>query len=234
MQKHLLIVEDDLAIAEMVSDYLLRDGYRISHAVDGRSALQLFEQEKIDLIVLDLMLPGLNGTEFLKLVRMRSFVPVLIVSAKDGELDKALGLGFGADDYMTKPFSLVELSARVNSALRRATVYAEEGKPDTSASPQLRIHELTLDTDQLTLSKNGHDIRLTTKEFQILKLLLINPRRAFSKEQIYTAVWNEDYFGDDNAINVHISRLRDKIEDDPSKPRYIKTVWGIGYKLGEF
>lgn len=236
MQKNLLIVEDDLSIAEMMSDHLSKEGYRIVHAVNGLAALERFDLEKIDLILLDLMLPELDGTAFLKVVRTRSFVPILIVSAKDSEHDKALGLGFGADDYMTKPFSLIELSARVKACLRRATVYtgnvsAEEG---LKRHTELRIHELSLDTEQHIVSKNGKEIKLTGKEFEILKLLMLNPKRAFSKAQMYVKVWDEDYLGDDNAINVHISRLREKIENDPSSPQYIKTVWGIGYKLGEF
>ncbi|MBD2869752.1 response regulator transcription factor [Paenibacillus sp. IB182493] len=229
-----MIVEDDPAIAEMVADHLTKDGYQVLHAPDGRAGLEKFERERIDLIVLDLMLPELDGTEFLKQVRSASFVPVLIVSAKDGVLDKALGLGFGADDYLTKPFSLIELSARVNASLRRATLYAAEGRPEARSGTTLRIHELTMDTERLAVSKRGEDVKLTGKEYHILKLFMLNPRRAYSKEQIYRAVWHDDYFGDDNAINVHISRLRDKIEDDPSSPRYIITVWGIGYKLGEF
>lgn len=234
MPKNLLIVEDDLSIAEMMSDHLNKEGYQIFHAMNGIAALERFSQGEIDLILLDLMLPELDGTEFLKAVRTQSFVPVLIVSAKDSDLDKALGLGFGADDYITKPFSLIELSARVKASLRRATVYAGKDGHSQQPHPQLRVYELSLDPELHTVSINGNEIKLTGKEFQILKLLMLNPRRAFSKEQIYRTVWNEDYFGDDNAINVHISRLREKIENDPSSPRYIKTVWGIGYKLGEF
>jgi DNA-binding response OmpR family regulator len=232
MSSKILLVEDDHSIAEMVTGHLKKDGFILIHAADGEKALQLFAAESFDLILLDVMLPGLDGLDFLKKVREKSFVPVLIVSAKDGEIDKALGLGFGADDYLTKPYSLIELSARIKASLRRANQYSQTA---ALAEPTvIQIHQLVLDSEHFQVSKNGREIKLTSKELHILKLLMTNPKRAFSKEQIYRAVWNDDYFGDENAINVHVSRLRDKIEDDPAAPQYIKTVWGIGYKLGEF
>jgi DNA-binding response OmpR family regulator len=233
MGKTILLVEDDRSIAEMVREHLAKDGFETVHAADGDEAKERFSSQPFDLILLDLMLPGADGMELLRTIRQTSFVPVLIVSAKDGDLDKALGLGFGADDYIAKPFSLIELSARVKAALRRATQYA---KTESAAEERsvIRVHELIMDTEHYHVSKNGAEIKLTAKEHGILKLLMTHPKRAFSKEQIYRAVWRDDYYGDENAINVHISRLRDKIEDDPSSPRYVKTVWGIGYKLGEF
>jgi DNA-binding response OmpR family regulator len=231
MSPKILLVEDDHSIAEMVKEHLKKDGFNLLHAADGEKALQLFAVETFDLVLLDLMLPGLDGLEFLKKVREKSFIPVLIVSAKDSEIDKALGLGFGADDYLTKPYSLIELSARVKAALRRANQYSQTA---TLEPATIQIHQLILDSEHFQVSKNGNEIKLTSKELHILKLLMMNPKKAFSKEQIYRAVWNDDYLGDENAINVHISRLREKIEDDPASPQYIKTVWGIGYKLGEF
>jgi DNA-binding response OmpR family regulator len=232
MSKKIILVEDDLAIADMVKEHLIKDGFSIKHAADGDTALQLFAAESFDLILLDLMLPGMDGLDLLKKLREKSFIPVLIVSAKDSELDKALGLGFGADDYLTKPYSLIELSARIKASLRRVNQYSQSAALDEQAV--IQIHQLTLNIEHFSVSKLGQDIKLTSKEHQILKLLMMNPKRAFSKEQIYRAVWNDDYLGDENAINVHISRLRDKIEDDPSSPQYVKTIWGIGYKLGEF
>jgi DNA-binding response OmpR family regulator len=232
MSPKILLVEDDHSIAEMVKEHLKKDGFNLLHAADGEKALQLFAAETFDLVLLDLMLPGLDGLEFLKKVRDKSFIPVLIVSAKDSEIDKALGLGFGADDYLTKPYSLIELSARVKAALRRANQYSQTASSSEPAT--IQIHQLILDSEHFQVSKNGNEIKLTSKELHILKLLMMNPKKAFSKEQIYRAVWNDDYLGDENAINVHISRLREKIEDDPASPQYIKTVWGIGYKLGEF
>ncbi|MNJ42029.1 response regulator transcription factor [Paenibacillus fonticola] len=235
MEQLILLVEDDLSISDMVINYLSKEGYRIVHARDGKEALRLFEGQDYALILLDLMLPHLNGMDFLKTIRERSRIPVLIISAKDSEVDKALGLGFGADDYIAKPFSLIELTARVKSAIRRATEYSDAGG---SAAPQpaplITVHEITIDIDNIQASKNGQEIRLTAKEWSILKLFFSYPKKIFTKEQIYRSVWGDEYYGDENIINVHMSRLREKIEDNPSSPQYIKTVWGIGYKLGDF
>ncbi|MBP3963867.1 response regulator transcription factor [Paenibacillus lignilyticus] len=233
MQSQLLLIEDDYAIADMVQRHLAKEGFAIRHAADGEEALRLLANETYQLILLDLMLPGVDGMEVLRHVRGSSTVPVLILSAKDSDVDKALGLGFGADDYLSKPFSLIELTARVKAALRRASQYA--GAAAVAAPQQvLRVHELTLHTEEHLVTKRGLPVNLTAKELLILKLLMTYPKRAFSKEQIYRAVWNDDYFNDVNAIQVHISRLREKIEDEPASPKYIKTVWGIGYKMGEF
>lgn len=232
MKHNILLVEDDRSISEMVEAYLTLEGFQVVLAADGEEALQLFNQDRYDLILLDVMLPKLNGIDFLKKIRENSLVPVLILSAKDGDVDKALGLGFGADDYLAKPFSMIELLARVKAAIRRATLYTSVQEP---AKPKvLQIHELTIDTDNIDVNKRGKTIKLTSKEWQIMKLLALNPTKVFTKEQIYRSVWNDDYFGDENVINVHISRLREKIEDDPSSPQYITTLWGIGYKLGDF
>jgi two-component system, OmpR family, response regulator VicR len=230
VQHKILLVEDDTAISDMVKSLLLKEGYKVSTAYDGEEALHVFSKESFDMILLDLMLPKLDGMEFLKIIREKSMLPILIMSAKDGDLDKALGLGFGADDYIAKPFSMVELIARVKAAIRRATHYSltEQKKKD------ICVGELTLDLDNFSLYKRGRELKLTAKEFQILKLFLSNPNRVYTKAQIYSLVWEDDYYGDENVINVHMRRLREKIEDDPSSPQYIKTLWGIGYKLGEF
>ncbi|SDW19932.1 response regulator transcription factor [Paenibacillus sp. CF384] len=234
MQSRLLLIEDDYAIADMVQRHLSKEGFVLSHAADGEAALRLLAQETYQLILLDLMLPGVDGMEVLRYVRASSTVPVLILSAKDSDVDKALGLGFGADDYLAKPFSLIELTARVKAALRRASQYAGAATVTAPQQHVLRVHELTLHTEEHLAMKRDQPINLTAKELLILKLLMTYPKRAFSKEQIYRAVWNDDYLNDVNAIQVHISRLRDKIEDEPATPKYIKTVWGIGYKMGEF
>jgi DNA-binding response OmpR family regulator len=232
LKQRILLVEDDRSISEMVEAYLTLEGFHIVHAADGEEALRLFSQETYDLVLLDVMLPKLSGIDFLKKMREYSLLPVLILSAKDGDVDKALGLGFGADDYLAKPFSMIELLARVKAVIRRATQYS--GVREQAVASVVRVHELTIDTDNIDVSKRGKSIKLTSKEWQIIKLLTMNPTKVFTKEQIYRSVWNDDYFGDENVINVHISRLREKIEDDPSSPQYIKTLWGIGYKLGEF
>ena len=181
------------------------------------------------MVLLDLMLPGLDGIEVLKELRRGSLIPVLIMSAKDSDLDKALGLGFGADDYIAKPFSMIELLARIKAAIRRSEVYSKN-RPEPSA---LSAGKITLDLNNYTVLKDGVSLSLTSKEFEILKLLISNPGRVFTKAQLYAFVWGEEYMGDENVINVHMRRLRTKVETDPSKPQVIKTIWGIGYKLGD-
>lgn len=230
MQK-ILLVEDDHSISEVAAHYLTKEGFQVVCAFDGDEGIRLFQRDSYDLILLDLMLPKLNGMDLLKSIREQSKVPVLIISAKDGDVEKALGLGFGADDYIAKPFSMIELAARVKAAIRRATQYSagEAAKPKV-----IQVDELTLDIENVAVIKNGKDIQLTSKEWHILKLFFTNPKKVFTREQIYRSVGSEDYFGDENIINVHMRRLREKIENDPSSPRYIKTLWGIGYKLGEF
>ncbi|MNS25141.1 Transcriptional regulatory protein WalR [compost metagenome] len=180
------------------------------------------------------MLPKRSGTDVLQLIRQQSLVPVLIMSAKDSDVDKALGLGFGADDYITKPFSMIELAARVKAAIRRAGYNSASDQQTENAGKILHIGELAIDLDNFSVIKCGEELKLTAKEFHILKLFVTNPTRVFTKAQVYGFVWNDDYFGDENVINVHMRRLREKIEDDPSHPKYIQTLWGIGYKLGEF
>ncbi|WP_251555456.1 response regulator transcription factor [Neobacillus muris] len=232
MSHKILLVEDDTAISDMVKGQFMKEGFEVVPAFDGEEALAVFASGTFDLILLDLMLPKLDGMEFLKIIREKSMVPVLIMSAKDGDLDKALGLGFGADDYIAKPFSMIELTARVKAAIRRATHYSRTVQKQEASV--MAAGELTLDLDNFSLHKRGEEVKLTAKEFQILKLFISHPNRVYTKAQIYSLVWEEDYYGDENVINVHMRRLREKIEDDPSSPTYIKTLWGIGYKLGEF
>ena len=232
MKNKILLVEDDEAISKMVSESLTKEGYTIIPAYDGQEALHLFNEEKdIDLILLDLMLPHIDGLECLRMIRLQSFVPVLIMSAKDEPVDKALGLRLGADDYIAKPFLLIELTARVNALIRRATSYRKPLPNDNKSVA--KVGDLIVDMDSYSVKKNGQDIKLTAKEFGILKLLVTRPSQAFTKEQLYELVWQEEYVQDMNVINVHIRRLREKIEDEPSNPKYIKTLWGIGYRLGE-
>ncbi|OAB48404.1 response regulator transcription factor [Paenibacillus antarcticus] len=232
MSGTILLVEDEPSISEMVMNYLKKEGFSVVHAHDGEEALRKFTEGAFDLILLDLMLPKLSGMDFLRIIREKSLIPILIVSAKDGEVDKALGLGFGADDYIPKPFSMIELSARIKAALRRANYHMNV--PVVHRTNIVEIHEIVMDMDNLTVSKNGQELKLTSKELQILKLLMTNPKKVFTKEHIYQSVWDEPYYGDENIINVHMRRLREKIEDIPSEPQYIKTLWGIGYRLGEF
>ncbi|WP_102707847.1 response regulator transcription factor [Terribacillus saccharophilus] len=229
MNESILLVEDDTQINEMVASHLKKEGYTVFSAFDGQDALDLFAQESVDLIILDLMLPAYNGLDIVQLIRRESMLPILIMSAKDSDVDKALGLGFGADDYIGKPFSLIELTARVKAALRRSMQYSLLNKE--KKEQVVIVHDLRIDLNNFSVSKKGKPINLTAKEFQILSLLATSPNQVFTKGQLFESVWKEAYYGDDNVINVHIRRLREKIEDDASAPLYIKTIWGIGYKM---
>lgn len=232
MENRILLIEDDIAISEMVENHLRKEGFNITTAFDGEEGVGKFLNNSFDLIILDIMMPKLDGMEVMKIIRERSLIPILIMSAKDSDVDKAIGLGLGADDYIAKPFSMVELSARIKAAIRRANQYSKNDKKEEVNI--ISANDLSIDLENYSVTKKGVNLQLTSKEFDILKLLISNPNRVFTKAQIYSFIWNDDYFGDENVINVHMRRLREKIEDNPSKPIYIKTLWGIGYKLGEF
>jgi DNA-binding response OmpR family regulator len=232
MENTILIIEDDIAISEMVMNHLTKEGFIVERAFDGEEGINKFLKNNFDLVLLDIMLPKLDGIEVLKIFREKSSVPILIMSAKDSDLDKAVGLSLGGDDYISKPFSLIEVTARVKAAIRRATKYSNSDRVEENKI--LSIHELTIDLNNFSVIKNGDKLQLTAKEFEILKLFVLNPKRVFTKEQLYSSIWKDDYYGDENVINVHMRRLREKIEDNPSEPKYIKTLWGIGYRFGEF
>ncbi len=226
----ILLVEDEAEICSMLKTYLERENFEVAAACDGRQAVRMFSEERFDLVLLDLMIPKISGMDVLQKIRSQSVVPVIILSAKASETDKTLGLGLGADDYITKPFSLAEVLARVRAALRRTLQYDAEPVREPQV---LKAGDLSMNLEDYSVTKAGERIELTAKEFAILKLLMKNPKRVYTKEQIYSLVWNDEYFGDENAVNVHISRLRNKLEGDPRRPEYVVTVWGIGYKLGE-
>lgn len=196
---------------------------------DGQEACNQFDNTVFSLVLLDLMIPKISGMDVLQHIRKSSVVPIIIVSAKDTETEKTLGLGLGADDYITKPFSVSEVLARIKATLRRTTQYDNSS---FAVPVSLTAGDLIINLSEYTITKKGEIIELTAKEFEILKLLLQNPKKVFTKEQLYSLVWKDVYCGDENAINVHISRLRNKIEDDTRNPKYILTVWGIGYKFG--
>ena len=228
MQSRILLVEDDVSIQEMVETYLTKEGFVVEAAADGKEGLTKFWQSSFDLIILDIMMPKMDGLEVVKLIREKSAVPILMMSAKDTDVDKAIGLGLGADDYICKPFSLIELSARVKAGIRRSTKYSAPLKKQDEV---IHIGDLKIDVINYTAWKKDEVIKLTSKEFELLKLFSKNCNRVFTKAQIYQYIWNEEYYGDENVINVHMRRLREKVEDDPSNPKYIKTLWGIGYKM---
>ena len=226
----ILLIEDDVEISDMLKKFLGTEGFEVTAAYDGESACKKFFEEEYSLVLLDLMIPKINGMEVMNVIREKSMVPIIIVSAKDTDSDKTLGLGLGADDYITKPFSVTEVLARIKANIRRSTQYAVGEIQEEST---IKRGELVLNINDYSIVKRGKKIELTSKEFEILKLLMKNPKKVYTKEQIYSLIWNEVYVGDENAVNVHISRLRNKIEDDPRNPRYVITVWGIGYKIGE-
>lgn len=227
-RKTVLIVEDEKSIVDILRFNLQKEGYRTLEAYDGAAGLKLALEENPDLILLDLMLPAMNGFEVCKTIRDKGYsTPVLIITAREAEKDKILGLDLGADDYITKPFNPVEVAARVRSQLRR---YFQLG------GGALRPEVLTLGTIQMddrekTVAVDGDPVALTPTEYDILKLLLEHPGQVFSPREIYRKVWKDAPFGSENTVAVHIRHLREKIEIDPAEPRYLKVVWGQGYKL---
>ncbi len=226
----ILLVEDDTEISDMLRNFLISENFEVTAAFDGESACGEFFADEYSLVLLDLMIPKKSGMEVMRAIREKSTVPIIILSAKDTDSDKTLGLGLGADDYITKPFSVTEVLARIKANIRRTTQYAAGNAREETV---LKRGALSLDINDYSVLKNGERMELTAKEFEILKLLMQNPKKVYTKEQIYSHVWNDAYFGDENAVNVHISRLRNKIEDNPRDPRIVVTVWGIGYRLGD-
>ncbi|TCO76883.1 response regulator transcription factor [Marinisporobacter balticus] len=227
---NILVVEDDQAINHLIASTLKKSGYIVYTAFDGEEALLKYKERAYHMILLDIMIPKIDGIEVMRRIRGESIVPIIILSAKDEEIDKIIGLRMGADDYMTKPFSTAELLARVDATIRRSFHFH---KNETLKEENITYGDIFLDLNNYYVVKNEENISLTKKEFEILKLFLKNPNRVFTKEQIFKYVWEEEYMHDENTLMVHIRRLRKKIEKDPSKPKMITTVWGIGYKLGE-
>lgn len=223
----ILIVEDDEEINNLIFHTLKKEGYAIVQFFDGRETVEKYNNS-FNLVILDLMLPYIDGIEVLRQIRTVNNAPVIILSAKDEETDRIIGLGMGADDYMVKPFSTRELVARVKAQLRRYVYYNED-----KHNSLLTYDKLKLDTSNYKVFKENKELNLTPIEFELLKFFLENPDRVFTKAQIFNNVWKNEYVNDDNTVMVHIKRLRNKIEDNPNDPKYIITVWGIGYKLGE-
>jgi DNA-binding response OmpR family regulator len=222
----ILVIEDDPTVAEVVSRYLSREGFQVEVSANGLSGLQAALAAPPDLLVLDLMLPGLSGLEILRRLRKSAPVPVIMLTARSGEVDKVTGLEFGADDYVAKPFSPRELTARVKAVLRRAA-----GGVDAPATPgPLVAGPLELDPSTRLVSVDGRPVDLTVKEFDLLSYLMRNPRRAFRREELLEDVWGFSY-GDTSTVTVHVSRLREKLEADPGSPRFVKTVRGVGYRF---
>lgn len=230
---HILVIEDDTDINQLLVTILTKEGYEVTPSFSGTEARMQLERKEFSLIIMDLMLPGLSGEELLQEVREEKTTPVLVLTAKGGLEDKVHLLELGADDYMTKPFEGKELTARVNAHLRRKELYSlstDERKKATSREDIFALRELVMDKAYMLVKIEDQEVDLTAHEFHILQVMLENPRKVFSKEALYEAVWKSGYYGEDNTVSVHVSNIRKKIAEI-TKEEYIKTVWGIGYKL---
>ena len=226
MATRVLVVEDEPTVSEVVERYLRREGYEVAVASDGLEGLRLAQKWAPELVVLDLMLPQVDGLEVCRQLRRESQVPIIILTARGEETDRVVGLEMGADDYMVKPFSLRELVARIKSVLRRASA-----GPVQAAGGTLQFENLTINLLTREVIAGGKDVRLTAKEFDLLVFFASNPGQVFARDQLMDRVWDYTYAADSSTVTVHIRRLREKIEADPMRPKYIKTVWGVGYKF---
>jgi len=224
----ILICDDDVEIAGAIAVYLGNEGYRTHLAHNGKQALAVLDEVDIKLIIMDIMMPEMDGLTATMKVRQDKNIPIIMLSAKSEDTDKIIGLSAGADDYVTKPFNPLELIARVKSQLRRYTVFGSLPSPEEGVHT---VDGLTIDDNLKTVTVDGEDVRLTPLEYKIALLLIRSPGRVFPIDEIYERVWGEDAFCADNTVAVHIRRIREKIEIDPKNPKYIKVVWGIGYKI---
>lgn len=220
-----LVVEDEIGIRDPLVYLLQREGYEVLEAGDGITALELFRTKSVDLILLDLMLPGLSGNEVCRAVRAESNVPIIMLTAKDTEIDKVVGLEIGADDYVTKPYSKNELLARMKAVMRRGI------SPQLSPTGLLQAGPVSMDLEKHIVTVNGEKVQMPLKEFELLELLMENVNRVLTRGQIIDRVWGSNYFGDTKTLDVHVKRIRSKIEEDPARPRHLVTVRGLGYKF---
>ncbi|CAM4386730.1 DNA-binding response regulator, OmpR family, contains REC and winged-helix (wHTH) domain [Bacillus albus] len=225
----ILIADDNQEIRNLLKIYLERELYMVDTAINGDEALQLFNQNNYNLVILDLMMPKVDGIEVCRKLRDKTNVPILMLTAKDHEVDKILGLSIGADDYITKPFSIHEVVARVKALMRRFLVLGSN--INVQEKTTLTFKGLTINLNTYTVHTNKEEISLTGKELELLKFFTSNPGQVFTKTQLFRNVWDDNYIEDDNTVMVHIRKLRKKIENDPSNPKFIQTVWGIGYKF---
>ena len=220
-----LVVEDEINLREPLVFLLQREGYDVIEAEDGLAALDSFRTHGADIVLLDLMLPGLSGNEVCRAIRAESSVPVIMVTAKDTEIDKVVGLEIGADDYVTKPYSTRELLARMKAVLRRGA------EPQSAEHGLLKAGPVVMDIERHVVTVNGEKIQMPLKEFELLELLMENVNRVLTRGQIIDRVWGSNYFGDTKTLDVHVKRIRSKIEEDPARPRHLMTVRGLGYKF---
>ncbi len=224
MAGRILVVDDEKLIVKGIRFSLEQDGYEVDVAYDGQEALDVFEKGSYDLILLDIMLPKLTGYEVCQQIRTVSDVPIIMLTAKGEDMDKILGLDYGADDYITKPFNILEVKARIKAIMRR---YKSGSKPD--ADELLEKGDLKLDISNRRVYIAGNEINLTAKEFDVLELLLRHPDKVYSRSDLLNLIWGKDYPGDERTVDVHIRRLREKIEQSPGNPKYVHTKWGVGY-----
>ncbi|WP_010271148.1 response regulator transcription factor [Paenibacillus senegalensis] len=229
-QETVLIVDDEKEIVELLTIYLTNDGYRVFKAYNGLEALQLLQAKaaEVDLIILDIMMPRMDGIQACLKIREKMNMPIIMLSAKTQDMDKINGLSMGADDYVTKPFNPLELLARVKSQLRR---YNRLNTPAQHKEDEIEVDDLTINIATREVKVDGREVKLTPREFSILELLARNRGIVFSIEKIYETVWKEAFFESENTVMVHIRKIREKIEEQPRKPRFIKTVWGVGYRI---
>ena len=226
MAYHILVVDDEKLIVKGIKFSLEQDGMEVTAAYDGEEALQYIKEGNFDLVVLDVMLPKMDGLQVCQQVREFSQIPIIMVSAKKEDIDKIRGLGLGADDYITKPFNILELKARIKAILRRSV---KKVTAEPQAKNVLKARDLELAYDSRRVFINGREVNLTAKEFDLLELLMENPGKVYSREKLLDTVWGYDYPGDVRTVDVHVRRLREKIEANPSEPKYIFTKWGVGY-----
>lgn len=228
--KNILIIEDDINIAELERDFLKLNGYKVELVHDGAQGLQKAVTGIYDVIIVDLMLPNTSGYEIIKEVRKKLEIPIIVVSAKSEDIDKIRGLDYGADDYLTKPFSPSELVARIKSHINRY----ERLKGNNVTNEVINHGGLEINTASHKVLVNGKEIQITTKEYELLVFLASNPNIVFTKEHIFDTIWGQDYYGDTATVPVHIQKIRKKIEKDPSNPEFIETLWGTGYRFNSF
>lgn len=227
-KQSILVVDDEKEIRDLIEIYLVNEGYRLLKASNGLEALSILEKQEVDLIILDIMMPNMDGMEACMKIRKDKDMPIIMLSAKSEDMDKIMGLTMGADDYVTKPFNPLELIARVKSQLRR---YKKQGEVQDKNRDIIEIDDLTIDASTHRVKVGDREAKLTPREFDILYLLAKNKGIVFSVEKIYESVWGEEFFESDNTVMVHIRKIREKLEENPRKPRFIKTVWGVGYKI---
>ena len=227
----ILVVDDEQEIADLVEIYLVSDGYKVFKANNAQEGLEILDKEDIQLCLLDIMMPGMNGLEMCKKIRETNNIPIIMLSAKSTDLDKILGLGTGADDYVVKPFNPLELTARVKSQLRRYTQFNPNSTVHETVKNEISIRGLTINKDNHKVTVYGEEVKLTPIEFDILYLLASNPGKVFSTDEIFEKVWNEKVYEANNTVMVHIRRLRGQMKEDERQDKIITTVWGVGYKI---